>query len=57
METPGSERGCFWTQLSVPAALDEAGIRRIVNAFAEAARRALDAGVMQASRRARVFDP
>lgn len=28
----------------VPTALDEAGIRRIVNAFADAARRALDAG-------------
>ena len=32
------------TSYPVPAALDEAGIRRIVNAFAEAARRALDAG-------------
>jgi 2,4-dienoyl-CoA reductase-like NADH-dependent reductase (Old Yellow Enzyme family) len=52
-EVPESEGGwkplapspvAFGPSYPVPAALDEAGIRRIVNAFAEAARRALDAG-------------
>ena len=52
-EVPESEGGwkplapspiAFEPSYPVPAALEEAGIRRIVNAFAEAARRALEAG-------------